>query len=52
MEEADRQHEQMVRAMKRGNHGSAEKGEGNISLDDIEAVTTEQLLAELQDTRD
>jgi len=31
MLEADRQHEQMVRVMKRGNQGSAEKGEGNIS---------------------
>jgi hypothetical protein len=42
----------MVRAMKRGNHGSAEKGEGNISLDEIEGVSNEELLQELSDTRD
>ena len=47
MEEVDKQHEQMVRAMKRGNHGSAEKGEGNISLDEIEGDSNEELLQEL-----
>jgi hypothetical protein len=47
MEEVDKQHEQMVRAMKRGNHGSAEKGEANISLDQIEGVSNEELLQEL-----
>jgi hypothetical protein len=47
MEEVDKQHEQMVRAMKRGNHGSAEKGEGNISHDEIEGVSNELLLQEL-----
>jgi len=47
MEEVDKQHEQMVRAMKRGNHGSAEKGEANLSLDQIEGVSNEELLQEL-----
>ena len=49
MEEAERQHEQMVRAIKRGNHGSAEKGEGNVSLEEID---TDKLMADLQEARD
>jgi hypothetical protein len=47
MEEVDKQHEQMVRAMKRGNHGSAEKGDANLSLEQIEGVSNEELLQEL-----
>ena len=38
MQEAERHHEQMIKAIKRGNggnHGSAEKGENNLSLEDI-----------------
>jgi hypothetical protein len=36
----------MVRAMKRGGGGqsSAEKGENNISFEEIEQVSTEELL--------
>jgi hypothetical protein len=41
----------MIRAIKRGgnggNQGSAEKGDNSISLDDIQGITTEELMSEL-----
>jgi hypothetical protein len=40
----------MVRAMKRGGQGSPDKG--NVSMEEYEAIKTEELLAELQEARD